>query len=71
MHSDAKDEPETLLTAARTDGEPALGRLLERYRAYLTLPARHRPDLLVFVEADSEPTAELGAGPQVGPSRGM
>jgi len=40
MTTDAKDDPEALLTAARQEGEPALGRLLERYRAYLSLLAR-------------------------------
>jgi RNA polymerase sigma-70 factor (ECF subfamily) len=40
MPTDAKDDPEALLTAARQGGEPAVGRLLERYRAYLSLLAR-------------------------------
>jgi RNA polymerase sigma-70 factor (ECF subfamily) len=40
MPTDATDDPEALLTAARQEGEPALGRLLERYRAYLSLLAR-------------------------------
>jgi RNA polymerase sigma-70 factor, ECF subfamily len=40
MTTDARDDPEALLTAARQEGEPALGRLLERYRAYLSLLAR-------------------------------
>jgi RNA polymerase sigma-70 factor (ECF subfamily) len=40
MPSDPKDDPEVLLTAARQTGEPGLGRLLERYRAYLSLLAR-------------------------------
>jgi RNA polymerase sigma-70 factor (ECF subfamily) len=39
MPTDAND-PEALLTAARQEGEGALGRLLERYRAYLSLLAR-------------------------------
>jgi RNA polymerase sigma-70 factor (ECF subfamily) len=34
------NDSEALLTAARREGEPALGRLLERYRAYLSLLAR-------------------------------
>ena len=32
--------PRALLTAARQDGDPALGRLLQRYRAYLSLLAQ-------------------------------
>jgi RNA polymerase sigma-70 factor (ECF subfamily) len=40
MPTDPNDDPEALLTAAREAGEPALGRLLERYRAYLSLLAR-------------------------------
>ena len=39
MPAEPKD-PEALLTAARQEGQPALGRLLERYRAYLSLLAR-------------------------------
>jgi len=40
MPTDRSEHPEALLTAARQDGDPALGRLLERYRAYLSLLAR-------------------------------
>jgi RNA polymerase sigma-70 factor (ECF subfamily) len=40
MPADPNDDPEALLTAARQEGQPALGRLLERYRAYLSLLAR-------------------------------
>src|SRR5439155_26501918 len=34
------DDPEALIRAARTGGEPAFGRLLARYAHYLTLLAR-------------------------------
>ena len=37
---DPDDSPEALIAAARAGGEPAEGRLLERYRQYLTLLAR-------------------------------
>jgi RNA polymerase sigma-70 factor (ECF subfamily) len=40
MPANLNDDPEALLTAARQEGQPALGRLLERYRAYLSLLAR-------------------------------
>jgi RNA polymerase sigma-70 factor (ECF subfamily) len=40
MPTDPNDDPEALLTAARQEREPALGRLLERYRAYVSLLAR-------------------------------
>jgi RNA polymerase sigma-70 factor (ECF subfamily) len=40
MPAEPNDDPEVLLTAARQEDPPALGRLLERYRAYLSLLAR-------------------------------
>jgi RNA polymerase sigma-70 factor (ECF subfamily) len=53
MPTDSSDDPELLLTAARQDGEPALGRLLERYRAYLGLLARAQIGRHLRSRADS------------------
>src|SRR5690242_10194994 len=40
MSTSDRPDPEQLLQDARTEGGSALGRLLERYRGYLTLLAR-------------------------------